>query len=77
MQVRYRGRFPWKGSLLGIATLSRCKMFGTAHMLPAHAEALFLRAGQLRVTFHNGQAVSVGPGELLLVWEWQSSAMSF
>ena len=62
-----QGPFSLEGITAWDCDLSRCKMFGTAHMLPAHAEALFLRAGQLRVTFHNGQAVSVGPGELLLV----------
>ena len=62
-----QGPFSLEGITAWECDLSGCAPLEPASVQPAHVEALFCRAGQLRATLCKGQTVCAGPGELLLV----------
>ena len=62
-----QGPFSLEGITAWECDLSGCAPLESASVQPAHVEALFCRAGQLRATLCKGQTVCAGPGELLLV----------
>ena len=57
-----QGPFSLEGITAWECDLSGCAPLEPASVQPAHVEALFCRAGQLRATLCKGQTVCAGPG---------------